>query len=58
MPTQDNEPIECLVKVERVEEIMKKKVYGIGVRFMDMSTGDRARVNNYLKDEMSKRSIV
>lgn len=55
---QKDKPIECLSRVERVDEMMMKKVYGIGVRFLDMSAGDRARIDGYLKDTMRKRSIV
>ncbi len=42
-------PIECLTRVERVEEIKKDSVYGIGVCFLDMSRVDRSRVDKYIK---------
>ena len=41
--------IECLTRVERVEEIKKDGVYGIGVCFLDMSRVDRSRVDKYIK---------
>ena len=49
IPTDEDEPIECLSRVERIDEIMPDKVYGIGTRFMDMSYTDRARIERYIK---------
>jgi len=58
IPAQEDKPIECLSKVERVDEMMKNKIYGIGIRFLDMSPADHVRIDNYLKDIMRERSIV
>ena len=46
--------IECAVRVERIEELKKDKIYGIGVCFLDMLSRDRARIDRYLRNLISK----
>ncbi|MCM8791992.1 MAG: Flp pilus assembly complex ATPase component TadA [Candidatus Omnitrophica bacterium] len=46
----DGEPIlECLARLSRVEEIEEGRVYEMGVCFLDLSLGQRARLERYLK---------
>lgn len=46
-----DEPIECLAKVVRVEEIEANKSYDIAVCFLDISSGQRSRLNKYAETE-------
>ena len=41
--------IECLTRVERLEEIKKDGIYGVGVCFLDMSRVDRSRIDKYVQ---------
>jgi c-di-GMP-binding flagellar brake protein YcgR len=43
----DEEPIECLARIVRIEE-EKKGQYRIGVCFLDLSSAERARLNRYV----------
>ena len=42
--------IECLARVERVEEIKANEIYSVAVCFLDMARADRARVDRYVKE--------
>ena len=46
--------IECSARAERIEELKKDKIYGIGICFLDMLSGDRVRIDRYLKNVISK----
>ncbi len=43
-------PIECLARVERVEEIQENDIYSVAVCFLDMARADRARVDRYVRE--------
>lgn len=49
--------IECAARVERIEELKKDKIYSIGVCFLDMLSGDRARIDRYLKNLISQLAV-
>ena len=42
--------IECLARVERVEEIKADEIYCVAVCFLDMARADRARVDRYVRE--------
>ncbi len=42
------EPVVCLARVVRVEEIEPLKKYNIAVQYMDITSADRARVNKFV----------
>jgi hypothetical protein len=44
----EKQPIECLARVTRVEEIEENKTYEIAVCFLDLSSQQRARLEKYL----------
>ncbi len=46
-------PIECLSRVERVDEIEKGKSYGIGVCFLDVTSADKTRLNRYVESGLN-----
>ncbi|MFH1782620.1 MAG: ATPase, T2SS/T4P/T4SS family [Candidatus Omnitrophota bacterium] len=50
MPDEEK-PIECLSKVVRVEEIKEDKIYEIAVCFLDIKSGERVKLNKYIKEE-------
>jgi general secretion pathway protein E/type IV pilus assembly protein PilB len=43
------EPVSCLAKVVRVEEIEPEKRYHIAVQFLDVTSSDRARINKFVQ---------
>jgi len=45
------DPIECLSKVVRVEEIELGKMYDIAAHFLDVTSAQRARINKYVRLE-------
>ena len=47
-------PLKCLIRVERTEEIMKDKIYGIAVCFLDMPSAERVRIDKYIENVMDK----
>ncbi len=46
-----SEPIECLARVVRVDEMEPKKNYTIAVCFMDITGAQRARLNKFVEAE-------
>ncbi len=44
------EPVGCLAKVTRTEEVEPEKKYNIAVQFLDITSADRARVNKFVLD--------
>jgi type II secretory ATPase GspE/PulE/Tfp pilus assembly ATPase PilB-like protein len=42
--------VSCLARVVRVEEIEPAKKYNIAVQFLDITSADRARMNNFVLD--------
>jgi len=46
-----NKPIECLAKVVRVEEKEPRTRYEIAGRFLDITGGDRARLDKFVESE-------
>jgi type II secretory ATPase GspE/PulE/Tfp pilus assembly ATPase PilB-like protein len=51
LPDQ-SEPVECLAKVVRLEEIDAGKRYNVAVQFLDITSAHRARVNKFVTDVM------
>jgi len=49
----ENEPIECLAKIVRVEEIQEDKEYEIAICFLDITSAQRAKLNRYVETEVS-----
>ncbi len=43
-----NDPVMCLTKVVRTEEIEPGKKYNIAIQFLDISSADRTRVNKFV----------
>jgi len=46
------EPIKCLAKVVRVEEIEYKKTYNCAVCFLDLAGAERNRLNKFILDKL------
>lgn len=46
------EPIECLGKVLKAEEVVANKVYNISICFLDMPSAQRSRLNRYVEEEL------
>lgn len=46
-----DEPIECLAKVARVEEIEENKTYDTGICLLDITGGERVRLNRYVETQ-------
>jgi type II secretory ATPase GspE/PulE/Tfp pilus assembly ATPase PilB-like protein len=46
-----NEPIECLLKVLRIEEIEDGRNYDVAGHFLDISSAHRTRLNKYVERE-------
>ena len=46
------EPIECLGKVLKAQEVVANKVYNISICFLDMSSAQRSRLNRYVEEEL------
>ena len=49
-----NEPVECLSRVLRIEEIVVNKIYDIAVCFLDISGAERMRVNKHVQQELGE----
>ncbi|MFH1478842.1 MAG: ATPase, T2SS/T4P/T4SS family [Candidatus Omnitrophota bacterium] len=47
----DGNPIECLSKCVRTEEIKEDNLYEIAVCFLDIKSSERVRINKYIKSE-------
>ena len=47
----DKEPIQCLARVVRVEEARAGKSYEIAVCFLDMTSAQKTRLENYIETE-------
>lgn len=47
-------PLKCLIRVERIEEIMVDKIYGVAVCFLDMPSAERVRIDKYIKNVMGE----
>ncbi|MBI5416019.1 MAG: Flp pilus assembly complex ATPase component TadA [Candidatus Omnitrophica bacterium] len=45
------EPVECLAKVLRVEEVEEEKTYDVTVNFLDISGAQRTKLNKYVESE-------
>ncbi|GAG02894.1 unnamed protein product, partial [marine sediment metagenome] len=41
--------IQCLARVQRVEEIVANKTYDIAIYFLDISGAERTRLNKYVQ---------
>jgi len=50
LPDKD-EPVECLARVVRVDEIEPGKIYNIAVCLLDITSAQRTRVNKYVEAE-------
>jgi len=48
------EPIECLARVVRIEEREADQNYNIAVCFLDITGAQKARMNKYVKTELTK----
>ncbi len=48
----DKEPIECLAKVIRAEEIVPDKTYNIATNYLDITSAQRVRLNKYVETEL------
>ncbi|MBI4974929.1 MAG: PilZ domain-containing protein [Candidatus Omnitrophica bacterium] len=48
---EEKEAIECLARVVRVEEIRTGKSYEIAVCFLDMTSAQKSRLDNYVNTE-------
>lgn len=44
-------PVKCLAKVLRIEELPEDSHYDIGVCFLDIAGSDRLRLNKYIEKE-------
>ena len=53
LPNEDK-PVECLARVVREEEAEPDKVYEIAVCFLDLSGGERARLEKYVEREEAR----
>jgi hypothetical protein len=49
--------IDCMARVERVEEIKKGTIYGVAVTYLDMSRLDRVRIDKFVKGENFDRYV-
>jgi c-di-GMP-binding flagellar brake protein YcgR len=54
LPDGVDMPLRCLIRVERTEEIMVDKIYGIAVCFLDMPSAERVRIDRYIKNVMGE----
>ena len=54
LPDGVDMPLECFIRVERTEEIMKDKIYGIAVCFLDMPSAERVRIDKYIENVVDK----
>ncbi|MBI5150063.1 MAG: Flp pilus assembly complex ATPase component TadA [Candidatus Omnitrophica bacterium] len=45
------EPVECLAKVLRVEDVEEEKTYNVTVNFLDISGAQRTKLNKYVESE-------
>ena len=54
MELTEDMPLKCLIRVERTEEIMRDKIYGIAVCFLDMPSAERVRIDKYIKNVMGE----
>ena len=50
LPDSD-EPIDCLVKVLRVEEIEEGRHYDVAGHFLDITSAHRTRLDKYIESE-------
>ena len=48
--------VECLARVCRVEKDVDGKHYNIIIYFLDISSADRARISNYVKEKIGSQS--
>ncbi len=55
--TPDTEPIRCLAKVIRVEKNLPK-CFNIAVCYLDLSGGDRNKLNDFVKKEFSDNTAL
>ena len=46
------EPIECLARVVRQEEVEAEQIYDTAVCFLDLSAADRSRLEKFIEKEM------
>ncbi len=46
------EPIECLARVVRIEEVEIEKTYDIAVCFLDLSGADRVKLDAFVEEEL------
>ncbi len=51
LPGKDEQPIECLSRVTRVEEMDQERKYTIAVCFLDITGAQRARLNKFIDVE-------
>lgn len=47
------EPIECLARVSRIEEVEIEKTYDIAVCFLDLSGADRVKLDQFVEEELT-----
>jgi type II secretory ATPase GspE/PulE/Tfp pilus assembly ATPase PilB-like protein len=47
----NEEPVECLARVVRIEETGEKNSYDIAVCFLDITSAERSRLNSYVEKE-------
>jgi len=48
------EPIECLAKVARVQEMIEDKSYEIAAFFLDINSAQKGRLNKYIESEVKE----
>ncbi|MFA5147374.1 MAG: ATPase, T2SS/T4P/T4SS family [Candidatus Omnitrophota bacterium] len=51
-PHDGKGPVECLARVVRVEELRGGKSFEIAVCFLDMTSAQKARLDNYISNEL------
>lgn len=51
----DEKPIECVSRAVRVDEIEESKTYDVGICLLDITGGERARLNRYVETETGKK---
>ncbi|MDD5466087.1 MAG: ATPase, T2SS/T4P/T4SS family [Candidatus Omnitrophica bacterium] len=53
LPGGGEDPIECLARVTRVEEMDRERKYNIAVCFLDITGAQRGRLNKFVEQELS-----
>jgi len=54
---EGNPDIECLARVCRVEENKLTNLHGVAAYYLDLSSADRVKLNNFVKSKLSESKV-